>query len=101
MSINETSNTMQTSNDCSTIPTKVVIELFGGCVSKVTADNPLEVVVLDLDYTGEGGDLTTLGVFSEIACPPSRPACTPTSPIFRPQRCAGAKPKERNWCAEE
>lgn len=57
MSINETSNTMQTSNDCPTIPTKVVIELFGGCVSKVTADNPLKVVVLDLDYIGEGGDV--------------------------------------------
>lgn len=56
MSINETSNTMQTSNDCPTIPTKVVIELFDGCVSKVTADNPLEVVVLDRNI-GEGADV--------------------------------------------
>lgn len=56
MSINETSNTMQTSNDCTTIPTKVVIELFDGCVSKVTADNPLEVVVLDRNI-GEGADV--------------------------------------------
>jgi hypothetical protein len=56
MSINETSNTMQTSNDCPTIPTKVVIELFDGCVSKVTTDSPLEVVVLDRNI-GEGADV--------------------------------------------
>lgn len=30
-----------------TMPVKVVIELFDGCVSKVTSDAPLDVVVLD------------------------------------------------------
>jgi hypothetical protein len=42
-------------------PTKIVLDVSGGCVQEVYSNNPnVEVILVDWDNIGQGGDGATL-----------------------------------------